>query len=218
MAKMEPNSIDAIVTDPPYSSGTRREASKGLYKSMVRGREDNEWFGSDCLTTNGFMWLMRSCALEWKRILKQGSHALVFIDWRMMPALAAAIESADLRHVGLIVWDKTYYGLGAYFRNQHELILHFTHGKSSPPQRRDVGNVLRHKPIRRGEHPTEKPVSLLRELISVVTPPGGLILDPFMGSGSTLIAAEQEGFRAIGIEVSAEYCEIAERRISASLK
>lgn len=171
MMKLLPaSSVDAIVTDPPYSSGTRREASKGIRKSMDRTTGDAEWFGSDSLTTTGFVYLIRSCALEWNRLLKQGGHALVFIDWRMYPAMAGAIESADLRHSGLIVWDKTYFGMGSCFRNQHELILHFTKGVAIP-QRKDVGNVISCKPIRNGEHPTEKPVDLMRKLISVVTPP-----------------------------------------------
>lgn len=69
----------------------------------------------------------------------------------------------------------------------------------------------------RGEyntHPTVKPIALMRYLIRLVTPPGGLVLDPFAGSGSTLIAAMQEGFRAIGIEKEPEYVEIAKRRIA----
>lgn len=207
------SSIDAVVTDPPYSSGTRREASKGLRKSMNRAGEDAEWFATDCLTTNGFMWLMRECAVEWQRVLKPGGHILCFIDWRMMPALAGAIESADLRHVGLLVWDKTYFGMGSYFRNQHELILHFTKGKSLPPQRRDVGNVLRCKPIRGGDHPTEKPVELMRELISVVCAPGGVVLDPFTGSGATGEAAVASGRGFIGIERDAGYAELARSRL-----
>jgi site-specific DNA-methyltransferase (adenine-specific) len=66
----------------------------------------------------------------------------------------------------------------------------------------------------RNHHPTVKPLALMRYLCRLVTPPNGLILDPFMGSGTTLIAAEQEGFRAIGIEVSEEYVEIAKRRVA----
>lgn len=212
MRGMETSSVDAIVTDPPYSSGTRREASKGLRKSMNRSTDDEKWFGSDSLTTNGFTWLMRSCAVEWNRLLKSGGHVLVFIDWRMYPALAGAIESADLRNSNLLVWDKTYFGMGSCFRNQHELILHFTKGVSSP-QRRDVGNVLSYKPVRNGDHPTEKPIELMRRLVSVVTPPGGLVLDPFSGSGSTGVACKAEGFRFIGIEREPEYCEISKARI-----
>lgn len=210
-------SVDSVITDPPYSSGTRREASKGLRKSMNRSGEDAEWFATDCLTTNGFIWLMRECAVQWQRVLKPGGHILCFIDWRMMPALSGAIESADLRHVGMLVWDKTYFGMGSYFRNQHELILHFTKGKSLPPQRRDVGNVLRCKPIRGGEHPTEKPVDLMRELISVVTPVGGIVLDPFTGSGATGVAAVSSGRQFIGIERDPAFHALASERIAAEI-
>ena len=68
---------------------------------------------------------------------------------------------------------------------------------------------------RANSHPTVKPTALMRWLCRLVTPPGGTILDPFCGSGSTLKAAELEGFSAIGIELSAEYIEIARRRIAA---
>lgn len=212
------DTVHAVVTDPPFSSGTRREASKGLRKSMTRGEEDENWFGSDCLTTNGFIWLMRACAMKLKDVLIQGGHILSFIDWRMYPALCGAIESADLRHVGMLVWNKTYFGMGSYFRNQHELILHFTHGKSLPPQRRDVGNVIDCKPIRGGVHPTEKPVDLLATLISVVTPEGGTVLDPFGGSGSTAEAAQSIGRRWILIEQDERYCELIAKRLDARRK
>lgn len=67
---------------------------------------------------------------------------------------------------------------------------------------------------RQNHHPTVKPTDLMRYLCRLVTPPGGTVLDPFMGSGSTLKAAELEGFSAIGIELDPEYVEIARRRIS----
>lgn len=207
-------SVDAVVTDPPYSSGTRREAAKGLRKSMTRSVKDDEWFTTDSLTTHGFQWLMRECAVEWGRILVPGGHVLVFIDWRMVAPLSGAIESADLRHIGLLVWNKGRFGMGAYFRNQHELILHFTNGRSRPPQRRDVPNVLTHAPVLGGEHPTEKPVGLMRDLISVVAPRGGVVLDPFAGSGSTLLAARDLGVRAIGIEREIRYLDLVVDRAS----
>ena len=74
------------------------------------------------------------------------------------------------------------------------------------------------KPIlSRNHHPTVKPLALMAYLVRLVTPPGGLVLDPFMGSGSTLIAAAQEGFDAVGIGLEAENCELAERRIRGHL-
>lgn len=74
------------------------------------------------------------------------------------------------------------------------------------PYNRGAGEVLNH-------HPTVKPLALMRYLCRLVTPPGGTVLDPFMGSGSTLLAARDEGFKAIGIDLDPEYCEIARRRI-----
>ena len=200
--------VDAVVTDPPYSSGTRREAQKGVRKSMRRETEDIEWFDSDSLTSQGLAYLMRSCALQWLKLVKPGGHVLCFTDWRMYPTMAAAIESADLRSANLLVWDKTMFGMGTHFRNQHELIMHFTKGVGTDAIRRDMPNVLRHPPIRNGAHPTEKPVKLIEELLSVTVPRGGIVLDPFAGSGSTGRAAKNLGIRSVSIERSPEYLKI----------
>lgn len=216
MKEIESGSVDTILTDPPFSSGTRREASKGLRKSMNRGTSKKQWFGSDSLTVDGFLFLMRSCALEWHRVLKDGGHILCFIDWRMLSHLGDAIESADLRRCGVVVWDKTYFGMGTCFRNQHEMILHFTKDKGTPPQRRDVGNVIQAKPIRNGIHPTEKPTELLEKLLSVVCPEGGVVLDPFMGSGTTGIACKRMKRGFIGIERESGYLGIAKERIGST--
>jgi site-specific DNA-methyltransferase (adenine-specific) len=216
MRELEAESVDAIITDPPYSSGTRREASKTLTGKGSMCRAPGTWFGSDSLTTDGFQYLMRAVSVEAFRTLKPGGHFLSFIDWRMLPHLMASVESADLRKIGVLVWDKTYYSLGHYFRNQHEFIVHFSRGKGAAPQRRDVGNVLQCKPVRNGVHPTEKPVDLLDRILSVVAPPDAVVLDPFMGSGSTGVAALHTGRRFIGIEREETYFKIAEKRIYAA--
>ena len=214
MAGMDAGSVDAVVTDPPYSSGTRREGAKGLRKSMNRTTEDDAWFGTDSLTTSGFEWLMRACALQWHRLLVPGGHVLVFIDWRMASHLSGAIESADLRTAGVIVWDKVNIGMGRCFRNRHEFVLHFTKGVGREPNRRDVANVIAVPSVRNGDHPTEKPLRLMQTLLDVVTHKGDTVLDSFMGSGTTGVACEGRHF--IGIEREAEYVEIARRRIEAA--
>lgn len=214
MSGLAAASVSVVLTDPPYSSGGRRENARSLRRSMLRATEDDEWIHGDAMSTPGFIWLLRQCGLQWRRLLVAGGHALTFIDWRMAPNLAAALETADLRQHPILVWDKTMIGMGAVFRNQHEFIVHMTSGNPPEPQRRDVGNVLRFPPIRGGVHPTEKPVPLLGTLLSVVTPPGAAVLDPFAGAGSTLVAARERGFPAIGIESDERWCEMAARRLA----
>jgi DNA modification methylase len=213
MVGMPSGSVDVVLTDPPFSSGTRKEGSKGVRRSMVRSMEDEDWYSTDCLTTHGFMWLMRQCAFQWRRLLKRGGHVFVFIDWRMAPHLAAAVESVDLRHKMTLVWNKVHFGMGDCFRNQHEFILHFTHGMGRKPARRDVGNVLSFPPVRDGDHPNEKPVPLLREILSVVVRPGYTVLDNFMGSGAVGVAAYLTGCQFVGIDVDPEFYEVSRRRL-----
>ncbi|MGB0971700.1 MAG: DNA-methyltransferase, partial [Mycobacterium sp.] len=197
----------------PYSSGGRRENARSLRKSMTRGVEDDEWIRGDAMSTSGFTYLLRMCGIQWRRVLAPGGHALTFIDWRMASILAGALESADLRQHPILVWDKTRIGMGSVFRNQHEFIVHMTAGNPAEPQRRDVPNVLRFAPVKKGVHPTEKPEPLLRTLLSVVTPPGGVVLDPFAGSGATLTAAQSLGHKAVGVEADERHCEIAAKRL-----
>jgi len=132
--------------------------------------------------------------------------------------MAGAIESADLRRFGMLVWNKTYFGMGTYFRNQHELIMHFTNGRGRASGRHDVPNVLSFAPVRNGEHFTQKPTTLFRELLTVVSHPEHTILDPFMGSGTTGVASVTLGRKFIGIEIEPRYFDIACRRISEALK
>lgn len=212
MRDLADGSVDTVLTDPPFSSGGRRENSRSLRVSMNRSTDNDEWIRGDAMSTSGFIYMMRMCGLQWRRLLKPGGHALTFIDWRMDSYLEGALESADLRQHPTLVWDKTHFGMGDIFRNQYELIVHFTAGKPRPPQRRDVGNVLGCPPVRGGDHPTEKPEALLMRLLSVVTLPDGVVLDPFAGSGATLFAARSLGLKAVGVELDERYCEAMANR------
>lgn len=213
MADLPDRSVDAVLTDPPFSSGGRLETTRAKQARMIRSVKDEDWIRGDGMSTQGFLWFMRLAAMQWHRILTSGGHALAFTDWRMAPNLAAALESADLRQHPTVVWNKTYFGMGHVFRNQYELVVDVTAGNPRPPQRRDVGNVIDCAPIRSKLHPTEKPQHLLRTLLSVVAAPGGVVLDPFAGSGATLLAARDLGAKAIGIEIDERYCEITATRL-----
>jgi site-specific DNA-methyltransferase (adenine-specific) len=182
---------------------------------MTRGVAAEDWFGSDNMSVQGFTYLMRECAREWFRVLKPGGHVLVFIDWRMLAHLQGAIESADFLSRGVLVWDKTYFGMGSHFRLQHEFILHFSKSTPRKALRRDVANIIPEKPIRKGEHPTQKPVPLLRRLMGVLTGPGDVVLDCFNGSGSTGVAALLNGLQYVGIERELKYVESTTKRLEA---
>jgi site-specific DNA-methyltransferase (adenine-specific) len=206
--------VDAVVTDPPYASGTRHEASKSSSGAMLRaGRFSDRPLDLDQMTTTGFVWLLRAVARGAYPMLVEGGSFLSFIDWRQWPNLVGAIETANLRVQGMIVWDKGHFGLGNGFRSQHELVCHAAKGVPTIYDH-GVGNVIkfpRQEPV---DHPSPKPVGLMRVLIETVTPAGGIVLDPFVGSGTTLLAAKAAGRRAIGIEVDEAYCEIAAARCS----
>lgn len=218
MRSMREASIDAVVMDPPYCSGAISEAARvaapgqGLRSETIKRFG---WFTGDNMGTAGLMFLLRSIAFESVRVVKPTGSLLVFCDWRMLPNIAPAIESAGVRYQGLIVWDKGAMGMGNGFRCQHEMILHFTLGS---PEFHDAGtpNVLNAKRvgIADRQHQTEKPVELMERLIGVVCPPGGTVLDPMCGSGTTLVAAVNTGRVGIGVERGAENVEIARARIT----
>lgn len=236
-------SVDAVLTDPPYASGSRTEASRVASGAMLRDNTDraertrfaDRPIDLDQMTTTGFVWLLRSVALACYDLLPPGGSFLSFIDWRQWSNLAGAIETCNYRVQGMVVWDKGSMGLGNGFRAQHELICHASKGVPTVYDR-SSGNVLdvipdesdrrfceavdryfsgvEHAPrVPPLDHPSPKPVGLMRRLMEVVSPPGGVILDPFMGSGSTLRAAMESGRQAIGIERDERYCEVAARRL-----
>ena len=206
--------LAAVVMDPPYASGARTEAAKATSGAMLRGgRWSDRPIDNDQMTTTGFVWLMREVALSVVPRLVPGGSVLSFIDWRQWPNLVGALESANLRAQTMIVWDKCVLGMGNGFRLQHELVLHASKG-TPRVFNRATANVLRHKRDDNIDHPSPKPVGLLANLLGVVANDGDAVLDPFMGAGSTLVAAKACGLRAIGIEIEERYCEIAAKRLA----
>lgn len=215
------SSIDCVVKDPPYCAGAVSESQRTQAKGQGLRSENLRkfgWFVGDNMGTAGLSFLLRAIAAESIRIVKPHGSLLTFCDWRMVSSLQPAIESAGLRFQNLVVWDKESMGLGTGFRAQHELILHFTYGS---PIYHDLGtgNVIRSPRVRKDdrEHQTQKPDWLMRRLIRVVSPPEGVVLDPFMGSGSTGVAALAEGRQFIGIERDPQHFATACRRIRAAV-
>lgn len=208
--------VDACVTDPPFASGARTEAGKGARADgMVRAdRWKNRPIDTDQMTTTGFVWLIRKIAVLVRPMLVDGGAFFSFIDWRQWPNLAGAVESANYRINKMIVWDKESFGLGNGYRNQHELVLFASKGVPRIVHS-DTPDVIRCKRDENTWHPSPKPPHLMETLLRVPVPSGGLVLDPFMGSGSTLVAAVRQGMRCIGIDSDANHCATARERVLA---
>ena len=219
MRAMDGVSVDAVITDPPYCSGGALEAQKNSggqgHRSERLASGEVEWFAADNMTTGGLVWLVRAVLVESRRVMKANRSAFVFTDWRMVPHLAPALESSGLRYRNMIVWDKMSAGLGMGFKPAHEIILEYTNGVTEYATK-DGQNVIRSRRVASGtrDHACQKPLEVIARLIDVATPPGGTVLDPFSGSGSTLVAAKQRGRKAIGVELSEAHCETIARRCS----
>ena len=208
-------SVDLIVTDPPYFLSMGHAGSK---KNATRGNEQllsNRTFNDLAICTPFYKQLFA----EYARVLKEDGSFYFFTDWRgyayYFPLLNAALPVRNM-----ICWDKKS-GPGSFYSFAHELIIFGTYkGKTKA----GVGtNVWRMAAFNSGAkstdgekvHPTQKPIELISKAIEDSTEPGAVVLDTFMGSGTTAVACIRTGRNYIGFELDESYHEIAMRRIAA---
>jgi site-specific DNA-methyltransferase (adenine-specific) len=217
--ELEPETVDLVLTDPPYSSGGmfrgdragQTTAEKYTQTGMLAHRAD---FDGDSRDQRGFLaWASLWLAKCW-RASREGASCLIFTDWRQLPTVTDAIQAGGWVWRGIVVWDKTTIARPRPgFSSRAEYIVWGTRGIFN----REIylqGLISAAAP--RGDerrHMTEKPLGLLEQLVAIC-PPGGLILDPFAGSGSTLDAARNLGRRAIGFELNDEHLETAGYRLA----
>lgn len=208
--------IDLVLSDPPYSSGARTDSERQVRGSMLREIADEDWFSHDAMTSWGFGWFIRSIFGDLRPRLAVGAHVYLFCDWRQTPNLYGMLEACGYRVNHCLVWRKAHYGMGTYWRNQHENIVFASNGMPAPMLDRGKGSVLDGTAVTPSarEHPTEKPVDLLLEIVDAV--PGALVCDPFMGSGPTGVAALRAGRRFVGCEINPTHFDTACRQLEAA--
>ncbi len=212
---------DALITDPPYSSGglhigARQRSTSEKYQLTQTKKQYADFQGDHRDQRGHLAW----CVLwlsQCHRILKTGAPICLFSDWRQVPITTDALQAAGFTWRGITVWDKTEMGRPSMgrFRAQAEYVVWGSKGPM--PQDRGVGvlpGVYRH-PIHPKDklHLTGKPVPLMADLVKICAP-GGTILEPFAGSGTTLVAAEAGGFNWLASELSPDYAAVTEARLS----
>lgn len=221
LASLPVASFDAVIADPPYCSGgttagERRRAPEDKYAQdgNACGRPS---FGGDLKDQRSFTWWTMLWLSLCRPLLREGGYCLVFTDWRQLPAVTDAFQAADFTWRGVVAWDKG----GAsraphkgYLRHQCEYLVWGTSGPCRAATHAGPFPGCYQIPVDRKDkhHLTGKPTALLRKLVQIV-PAGGRVLDPFSGSGTTLVAAALESRLAVGIERESSYCEIAAARL-----
>lgn len=214
-----------IFTDPPYNVAIAGNIS-GLGKVVHREFA----MGSGEMSSGEFaLDLLRPAFRRIAAFSSPGAIAFVCIDWRHIRELLDAADGVFHELKNLITWVKTNAGMGTFYRSQHELIFAF---KTSPGEHINnfgLGEKGRHRSnvwtypgvntFRRGRmeelasHPTVKPLKMVADAILDCSKPNGIILDPFLGSGTTVVAAASVGRRGAGIELDPHYVDLCIRRL-----
>jgi DNA modification methylase len=210
-------------TDPPYNVPVSGHVC-GLGKvqhaefAMASGEMDRPAFTS----------FLTSFLSNMAAHLADGAVGDICIDWRHLGELLTAVEASDLSLLNLCVWNKTNGGMGSLYRSKHELVLIAKKGRAPHINNVELGKHGRYRTnvwdyagvnsFGRGrmtdlaDHPTVKPIALVADAIRDVSGHGDIVLDAFIGSGTTLLAAERTGRRGYGIEIEPGYVDVAIRR------
>jgi site-specific DNA-methyltransferase (adenine-specific) len=216
---------DAVVTDPPYSSGgmyrgdRANQSVAAKYVQTGTARFRSATFEGESRDQRGWAYWCHLWLTAARTVTRKGGYLLAFADWRQLPTLTDAVQAAGWTWRGVISWDKGDSARSAntsYFRHQAEFVVWGTNGTSDGYARR-LGpwpGCYRHPVVQRDKHhPTGKPTALMRELVRCA-PEGGLVVDPFAGSGTTGVGALLEGRRFAGCELDPDHAATARRRLA----
>lgn len=221
-ALLEGRVADAVFTDPPYNvkiNGHVRDVSAGFAEFAEASGE---------MSRTDFTAFLTETIGNATTLVKPGGIVFACMDWRHVGEMSDALDALDLDLLNICVWVKSAPGMGSLYRSQHEFV--FVARRSGAAHQNNVqlgkygrnrSNVWHYTGATGGvkdtaddfkAHPTVKPIRMIMEALLDVTNPGDLVLDPFLGAGSTLLAAERTRRRCIGIEIDPGYVDVAIRR------
>lgn len=212
-----------MFSDPPYNVPIAGNVSG-------KGKTKHKNFAMGCgeLSSQEFISFLETFIKAATANLKDGAVLQICMDWKHQWELLSASKNTELSQLSLCVWNKTNSGMGSLYRSKHELIGIFKYGKSPHRNCVELGKHGRHRTTvwdyagansfsgtrmdDLAAHPTVKPVAMVADAICDVSVPGEIVLDPFMGSGTTILAAERVRRIAYGIELDPAYVDVAIRR------
>ncbi len=193
MRGMASASVDFILTDPPYLVRYRSRSGQ-----TIANDDRDEW--------------LQPAFAEMYRLLKPGSFCVSFYGWNAADKFILAWRKAGFRIVGHIVFRKKYASSTGFLQFRHEQAYLLAKGSVEFPAE-PLPDVMDWSYTGNRLHPTQKPLSILRPLIASFTSEGAVVLDPFCGSGSTLVAADDIGRAFVGIELERRHCDTARLRL-----
>jgi site-specific DNA-methyltransferase (adenine-specific) len=194
LPQISDGSVDFVLTDPPYLVNYRDRSGRSL-----AGDENGEW--------------LKPAFTQIYRVLKPGRFCVSFYGWNKVDQFFAAWKGAGFTPAGHLVWIKPYASSRGMLAYQHEQAYLLAKGSHGQRPEHPLSDVLDWQYTGNRLHPTQKPVRSLKPVIEAFTREGQVVLDPFCGSGSTLLAAKILGRRYIGIELDAEYARAARERL-----
>ena len=206
LRRLNSESVDCVFTDPAYESLEKHRAIGTTTRLQ-------DWF--PIFRNARYSDLMA----ELYRVLRCDRHCYVMSDEDTLYTLRPAAEDAGFKWWKSVVWDKETIGNGYHYRNSHEFVVFLEKGKRPLRDRTRVRSVVGPstvpgtKPIRGGKYPTQKPVALIRHFLHQSVDPGMVVIDPFMGSGATLVAGVDEGCEVWGTDIEQRSVDLASGRL-----
>ena len=213
-----------VLTDEPYNVRIAGNVTRGGHREFA--------MASGEMTDDEFLAFNRVWMETTLLYLCEGGILGTFIDWRGLPTVHLVAAALGLVPLNLLVWTKTNAGMGSLYRSQHELLPLFKKGTAAHVNNVELGKHGRWRSnvwtypgasslgsdARRGlkDHPTVKPTAMLEDALLDLTNRGDIIVDPFLGSGSTLIAADKTGRVCRGVELDPLYVDVIVRRYEAA--
>ena len=208
MKRMADKSVDLVLTDPPYKVISGGKEDFGGFRSGFALDKENKGRIFEHNDIEISQWLP-----EVKRVMKDNTHGYIFVNQLNLRDYLNELEKNDLYVHRILIWDKGIKTWTQFYMKQYEFIIFFKKGKAKAINNQETSDILRLPNPQNKFHPTEKPVDLCYTLIENSSKENEIVFDPFLGCGSSAIASLKAKRNYIGIEISPEFCKIANERI-----